>query len=139
MTVEQTVQSMSAVAARGECSGREVLRQTGSIQKCLESTANNFLQWYPYKVQHNQEPKPTLILTEILRIWRHRHSKELTAVMLGLGLNPREGMDVCKCIVPSQHGGTLNSHRAASPLMRLEEGEERWVAPDHPQGVLPQN
>ncbi|GFV31859.1 uncharacterized protein TNCV_3790691 [Trichonephila clavipes] len=46
-------------------------------------------------------------------------------------------MDVCKCIVPSQHGGTLNSRRAASPLMRLVE--EKWVTPDHPQGVLPQN
>ncbi|GFS99429.1 uncharacterized protein TNCV_35751 [Trichonephila clavipes] len=41
-------------------------------------------------------------------------------------------MDVCKCIVPSRHGGTLNSHRAASPLVRL-------VDPDHLQGVLPQN
>ncbi|GFX97635.1 uncharacterized protein TNCV_2841951 [Trichonephila clavipes] len=48
-------------------------------------------------------------------------------------------MDVCKCIVPAWHGGTLNSRRAASPLVRLVEGEERWEAPDHPQGVLPQN
>ncbi|GFV68512.1 uncharacterized protein TNCV_3129681 [Trichonephila clavipes] len=36
-------------------------------------------------------------------------------------------------------GGTLNSHRAASPLVRLMEGEEKWETPDHPQGVLPQN
>ncbi|GFW37067.1 uncharacterized protein TNCV_5019651 [Trichonephila clavipes] len=48
-------------------------------------------------------------------------------------------MDVYKCIVPSRHGGTLNSHRAASPLVRLVEGEERWEEPDHPQVVLPQN
>ncbi|GFV56396.1 uncharacterized protein TNCV_855491 [Trichonephila clavipes] len=48
-------------------------------------------------------------------------------------------MDVCKCIVPSRQGGTLNSRRAASPLVRLVEEEERWEAPDHPQGVLPQN
>ncbi|GFY34600.1 hypothetical protein TNCV_1372911 [Trichonephila clavipes] len=34
---------------------------------------------------------------------------------LGLGSNSREGMDVCKSIVPLQHGGTLNSCRAASP------------------------
>ncbi|GFS47919.1 uncharacterized protein TNCV_3598901 [Trichonephila clavipes] len=27
----------------------------------------------------------------------------------------------------------------ARPLVRLVEGEERWDAPDHPQGVLPQN
>ncbi|GFU14229.1 hypothetical protein TNCV_3579061 [Trichonephila clavipes] len=30
-------------------------------------------------------------------------------------------------------------HRAASPLVRLMEGEARWEAPDHPQGVFPQN
>ncbi|GFU63640.1 uncharacterized protein TNCV_4588451 [Trichonephila clavipes] len=36
-------------------------------------------------------------------------------------------------------GGTLNSRRAASSLVRLVEGEERWNAPDHPQGVLPLN
>ncbi|GFX03987.1 hypothetical protein TNCV_4678911 [Trichonephila clavipes] len=49
----------------------------------------------------------------------------LTSVSLGLGLNPGEDMDVCKCIVPSWHGCTLNSRRAASPLLRLVEGEER--------------
>ncbi|GFW72357.1 uncharacterized protein TNCV_703941 [Trichonephila clavipes] len=48
-------------------------------------------------------------------------------------------MDVCKCIVPLRHGSTLNNLRAASSLARLVEGEERWEAPDHPQGVLPQN
>ncbi|GFW97097.1 adipocyte plasma membrane-associated protein [Trichonephila clavipes] len=39
-------------------------------------------------------------------------------------------MDVCKCIVPSRHGGTLNSCRATSPLVRLVEGEESmkvWI------------
>ncbi|GFS97447.1 hypothetical protein TNCV_733771 [Trichonephila clavipes] len=30
--------------------------------------------------------------------------------------------------------GTLNIRRAASPLVRLVEGEERWETPDHPQG-----
>ncbi|GFV05032.1 uncharacterized protein TNCV_222491 [Trichonephila clavipes] len=33
-------------------------------------------------------------------------------------------MDVCKCIGPSQNGGTLNSCQAASPLVRWVEGEE---------------
>ncbi|GFX10494.1 hypothetical protein TNCV_2583161 [Trichonephila clavipes] len=42
-------------------------------------------------------------------------------------------MNVCKCIVPSRHGGTLNIHQASSPLVRLVE-EERWEAPDHPPG-----
>ncbi|GFY11133.1 uncharacterized protein TNCV_4471191 [Trichonephila clavipes] len=37
-------------------------------------------------------------------------------------------MDVCKCIVPLRHGGTLNSRRVASPLVRLVEGKERWEA-----------
>ncbi|GFV00227.1 zinc finger protein [Trichonephila clavipes] len=32
--------------------------------------------------------------------------------------------------------GTLNNRRAASPLVWLVEGEERW---DHTQGALPQN
>ncbi|GFW71367.1 hypothetical protein TNCV_537851 [Trichonephila clavipes] len=50
----------------------------------------------------------------------------------GLGLNSGEGMDTCKCIVPLRHGGTLNSRRATSPLVRLVERKERWVAPDHP-------
>ncbi|GFS94011.1 uncharacterized protein TNCV_4480591 [Trichonephila clavipes] len=48
-------------------------------------------------------------------------------------------MDVCKCIVPSRHGGTLNSPQTASPLVKLVEEEERWEAPEHPQGVLPKN
>ncbi|GFV14181.1 hypothetical protein TNCV_526551 [Trichonephila clavipes] len=38
-----------------------------------------------------------------------------------------------------RHGGTLNSRRAASPLVKLLEGELRWEAPDPPQGILPQN
>ncbi|GFW40631.1 uncharacterized protein TNCV_4824671 [Trichonephila clavipes] len=36
-------------------------------------------------------------------------------------------------------GGTLNSRRAASPFIRLVDGEERWEAPEQPQGVLPRN
>ncbi|GFV59833.1 hypothetical protein TNCV_4739611 [Trichonephila clavipes] len=40
-------------------------------------------------------------------------------------------MDVCKCIVPLLQGGTLNSRRAASPLVRLVAEDERWEAP-HP-------
>ncbi|GFT15511.1 hypothetical protein TNCV_3265181 [Trichonephila clavipes] len=30
-------------------------------------------------------------------------------------------------------GGTLNSRRASSLLVRLVEEEERWEVPDHPQ------
>ncbi|GFT47522.1 uncharacterized protein TNCV_3750451 [Trichonephila clavipes] len=57
----------------------------------------------------------------------------LTAMPLGLGSNPGEDMHVCKCLVPSWHGGNLNNRRAASPLVRMVEGEERWEAPDHHQ------
>ncbi|GFX26537.1 hypothetical protein TNCV_4535491 [Trichonephila clavipes] len=39
-------------------------------------------------------------------------------------------MDVCKLILPLQDGGTLNSRRAASPLVKLEE---KWVAPTTPR------
>ncbi|GFW04262.1 uncharacterized protein TNCV_2670261 [Trichonephila clavipes] len=60
-------------------------------------------------------------------------------VLLGFNRNLGEGMDVGKCIVPSRHGDTLNSRRAASPLVRLVEGEERWEVPDHLQVVLYQN
>ncbi|GFU86391.1 uncharacterized protein TNCV_1417431 [Trichonephila clavipes] len=55
------------------------------------------------------------------------------------GVNPGEGMDVCQCIEPSQHGCTLNSRRAASPLVRLVEREKRWEVPDYSQGVLRQS
>ncbi|GFU08662.1 hypothetical protein TNCV_1995071 [Trichonephila clavipes] len=48
-------------------------------------------------------------------------------------MNPGEGMDVCKCIMPLWHGSTLINHRAASPLVRLVEGEKRWDASDHPR------
>ncbi|GFT50212.1 hypothetical protein TNCV_3622671 [Trichonephila clavipes] len=39
-------------------------------------------------------------------------------------------MDVCKCIVPLRHGVTINSRRAASHLVRLEEREDKWEASD---------
>ncbi|GFX09324.1 hypothetical protein TNCV_1887371 [Trichonephila clavipes] len=41
-------------------------------------------------------------------------------------------MDVCKCIVLLQQGegDTLNSRRAASPVLRLVEREEMWEVPD---------
>ncbi|GFW97746.1 hypothetical protein TNCV_1425091 [Trichonephila clavipes] len=53
----------------------------------------------------------------------------------GLGSNRGEDMDVCKCIVPLRHGGTLNSHRAASLLVRLVEGKERRSRPSERDAV----
>ncbi|GFV36446.1 uncharacterized protein TNCV_2234931 [Trichonephila clavipes] len=61
----------------------------------------------------------------------------LNVVPWGLGSNPGEGMDFCECILPLQYEVTLKSCRAARPLMRLLEEEERWESPDHPQGFLP--
>ncbi|GFT15946.1 hypothetical protein TNCV_3315121 [Trichonephila clavipes] len=50
-----------------------------------------------------------------------------------MGSNPGVDMDVCKCIVPSRHGCTLNSRRAASPLVRLRKGKrsgDLWPPPE---------
>ncbi|GFW79411.1 hypothetical protein TNCV_2478181 [Trichonephila clavipes] len=44
---------------------------------------------------------------------------------VGTGFESRRRHGVCKCIVPLRQGGTLNSRRAASPLVGLLEGEER--------------
>ncbi|GFV56591.1 uncharacterized protein TNCV_1247861 [Trichonephila clavipes] len=52
---------------------------------------------------------------------------------------PGEGMNICKRIMLLGHGGTLNSYRATSPLVRLVEREKRWKTSDQPQGVIPQN
>ncbi|GFW94493.1 hypothetical protein TNCV_2702141 [Trichonephila clavipes] len=58
------------------------------------------------------------------------------SILKGLGSNLGEDMGVlCLCGM----GGVLKSRRAASPLMRLVEGEEKWEASEHPQGILPQN
>ncbi|GFW31834.1 hypothetical protein TNCV_5040041 [Trichonephila clavipes] len=46
-------------------------------------------------------------------------------------------MDICKCIVPLRHGSTLKSRRAASPIVRLVERDERGEATDPPLGCSP--
>ncbi|GFT24046.1 hypothetical protein TNCV_2063221 [Trichonephila clavipes] len=56
------------------------------------------------------------------------HEGHIALYTTGLGSNPGEGIDVCKCIVPSRHGDTINSRRAASSFVRLVEGGKRWVA-----------
>ncbi|GFW68835.1 uncharacterized protein TNCV_3640481 [Trichonephila clavipes] len=60
----------------------------------------------------------------------------LTAVTVGLVSNPREEMNVCKCIVPLRQGGSLNSRQSASPLARLVKEEEWWETPERHQGVV---
>ncbi|GFU67532.1 hypothetical protein TNCV_3239791 [Trichonephila clavipes] len=58
---------------------------------------------------------------------------------MGLGSNPGEDMDACKCIVNSRHGVTLNSCRVSSPLLWLDKWKGELGDPDHPQSALPQN
>ncbi|GFV44968.1 hypothetical protein TNCV_615591 [Trichonephila clavipes] len=57
----------------------------------------------------------------------------LTGEPYDLDSNPGKYMDVCKCTVPSRHEGSLNSRRAASPLVKLVEGEVRWETPTTPR------
>ncbi|GFQ83046.1 transposable element tc3 transposase [Trichonephila clavata] len=57
--VDQTMQSMSVVAAHEECSAREVSRQTGVSYGIVWRALRIILQRYPYKLQHNQKLKPS--------------------------------------------------------------------------------
>ncbi|GFU98853.1 hypothetical protein TNCV_3381001 [Trichonephila clavipes] len=61
-------------------------------------------------------------LSHVFRMYpSNKHTTTTTASVVddaAVG-HPGEGMDVCKCIVPLRHEGTLNSRRAASPHGRL--------------------
>ncbi|GFW51636.1 hypothetical protein TNCV_4213121 [Trichonephila clavipes] len=48
-------------------------------------------------------------------------------VRQGLGSNPVEGMDACKCVVILRHGGNLNIHRVTNPFMlaKNDKGKSR--------------
>ncbi|PRD21195.1 UNVERIFIED_CONTAM: hypothetical protein NCL1_52514 [Trichonephila clavipes] len=61
------------------------------------------------------------------RLWRNGNTKRVFTKTATVFVTDMRG------------GGTLNSLRAASSLVRLMEGEEKWEAPVHFQGVLPQN
>ncbi|GFV28303.1 hypothetical protein TNCV_22281 [Trichonephila clavipes] len=52
---------------------------------------------------------------------------------VGTGFESRRTY-VCKCIGSLRHGGILNRWRAASPLVWLVEGKERWETPDPSPG-----
>ncbi|GFX11056.1 c-myc promoter-binding protein [Trichonephila clavipes] len=60
----------------------------------------------------------------------------LTAMPQGLGSNPGEGMDVCKCKVPVHDLGELKIS-VESPLVWLVVGEYKWETPDHQPGCSP--
>ncbi|GFV66582.1 hypothetical protein TNCV_3894731 [Trichonephila clavipes] len=51
----------------------------------------------------------------------------------------RGGYAFVECEDPATAERAIASLNAASPLVRLVEGEETWEASDHLQGVLPQN
>ncbi|GFW52195.1 uncharacterized protein TNCV_2426421 [Trichonephila clavipes] len=57
-------------------------------------------------------------------VFFHQDSALSRTVKSGLASNLGEGMDVSKCIVPLRHGDTLNSPRAANPLV-----SESLIAP----------
>ncbi|GFV32460.1 uncharacterized protein TNCV_1677461 [Trichonephila clavipes] len=91
-------------------------------------------------VQVGNPDFPCIVRAELVTMcYLSYHIANTVDVILVTDLNLGEDMDVCKCIVPLWHGGTLKSRRAASPLMWLVEGEERWEAPGHPQGFLSLN
>ncbi|GFU49518.1 uncharacterized protein TNCV_1590631 [Trichonephila clavipes] len=94
-------------------------------------------------LDHTRQPEKFLCapMSKVASVWSTGRSRstQCSPRPLGLGSNPGEGMDIFKCIVPSRHGGTLNSRRDASPLVRLVEGVGRWEALDHPEAVLPQH
>ncbi|GFY36299.1 uncharacterized protein TNCV_3450021 [Trichonephila clavipes] len=100
-----------------------------SISTAMQGARASFKHGRPARAQSSNFPVSSKRLTSFKRpAVAHpvQWLATLTAVSLRLGLNPGEDMDVCKCIVPSWHGGTLNSRRAVSPLVMLLEGEERW-------------
>ncbi|GFW56998.1 uncharacterized protein TNCV_3472811 [Trichonephila clavipes] len=76
-----------------------------------------------------------VFFSPVLEEWEEKRKwlATLTAEPWGLGSNPGEDMDGCKCIKPSLHRGNLNSRRAVSPLVKLVEGEERWEASELPK------
>ncbi|GFW44121.1 hypothetical protein TNCV_3854821 [Trichonephila clavipes] len=45
-------------------------------------------------------------------------------------------MDVCKCTILLRHEGTLNTHRAANPLVWLVEGGRGMRCQGHPSRVF---
>ncbi|GFV12783.1 uncharacterized protein TNCV_1367531 [Trichonephila clavipes] len=109
------------------------------MEPFLDHMMTGYEKWILYK--HVVLEKSIYLLRgdTTIHIQSWRVSEEGYVVLLGLGSNLGEDMGVCKCIVPARHGCTLNNRRAASPLVRLVEGEERWEASDHPQSVLSLN
>ncbi|GFW75775.1 hypothetical protein TNCV_4429581 [Trichonephila clavipes] len=57
----------------------------------------------------------------------------------GLERRTPDRMAGVRCPMPPNTLRLHTNRRAENPLVRLVEGEERWEAPDHLQGVLPQN
>ncbi|GFU15803.1 hypothetical protein TNCV_2367641 [Trichonephila clavipes] len=77
-----------------------------------------------------QTPDPVPHLGEMAMNSGEKMVSDADCCAVGLGSIPGENLDVCKCIVPSWHGGTLNSRRVDSPLVRLVAGNESHKSPE---------
>ncbi|GFT84045.1 paramyosin [Trichonephila clavipes] len=96
-------------------------------------------------LRKQEEAKAQRLAQEIAQL-RHDYEKRLAAkeeeleALRSVPKSERENFlffvgDICG----KKAWGTLKSRQAASPFVRLAEGEEKWEAPDHLQGVLPLN
>ncbi|GFX73768.1 hypothetical protein TNCV_4290841 [Trichonephila clavipes] len=108
--------------------------QASVIEDPPRRGANAFLNFRGSKLACLNAPQnPPCRIAEV--IYPIEWLATLTAVSFGQGLNRGEDMDVFKCIVPSRQRGTLNSRRAASPLVMLVEGKKRWDALTTPREI----
>ncbi|GFX46222.1 transposable element Tcb2 transposase [Trichonephila clavipes] len=123
---------------------RGILTGQRYVDDILRSHVGPFLKGLPGAIlqQDNARPHTARVSQDFLR---HFHTLPWPTRSLffpcrarDLGSNPGECIDVCVCIVPLRHGGTLNSRRAACFHVRLVESEERKEASDHLQDVLTQ-
>ncbi|GFU68058.1 hypothetical protein TNCV_2824011 [Trichonephila clavipes] len=74
-------------------------------------------------IPYPRKARPSLVYTVYTVNCRH-HTVLSSAIFIELVSYPRD---------------TLNNRRAASPLVRLVEGEEKCEDPNHSHGVLHQN
>ncbi|GFS64409.1 hypothetical protein TNCV_3955791 [Trichonephila clavipes] len=92
------------------------------LVKASEGSVTNYTTTHPSGIvgsSQYSESEPKLLMTQ-------------TTVPKGLSLNPGKGIEVCKCLVPEQHGSPLHIHLAESPFKRLAEGKERGDEEVHP-------
>ncbi|GFY25561.1 hypothetical protein TNCV_2486811 [Trichonephila clavipes] len=109
--------NIKCVAVREEYVHREASRRTGTRLKrrCRSILVFNIVVGRAIITVVSKKSYPLLFAVAHPVEWL----ATLTSGPLELGSSPGEDMDVCGCIVHSLHGGTLNSRRAANPLLTL--------------------